>query len=84
MIDQALTYLIVLCAAAFVIWRLFLPVRYKTLITHAASGTKAPCAPEPETGLCGTGCSGCALAAPRSKTGPLGQSLQPSRESSRN
>lgn len=67
MLDQIITYLIVLGAALFVIWKLFLPLRYKTMITYAAAGKTAPCAPEPETGNCGSGCPGCALAAPKTK-----------------
>ena len=63
MLDQIVTYLIVLCAAAFFLCKLLLPVRQKTLIASALSGRQAPCAPEPETGLCGAGCSGCVLAA---------------------
>lgn len=70
MLDQTMTYLIVLSAAAFVIWTLLLPLRYKIMIRHAASGKIAPCALEPHSGLCGTGCAGCSLAAPKTKARP--------------
>lgn len=70
MLDQIITYLIVLGAALFVIWKLFLPQRCKTMIVHAASGKTAPCAPGPQAGLCGAGCAGCALAAPGNRTVP--------------
>ena len=83
MLDQILTYLVVLCAAAFVIWKLFLPLRYKTMIAHAASGKTAPCAPEPETGLCGTGCAGCALASRPAATASPGGRTRSSREPGR-
>jgi len=70
MLDQVITYLIVLGAALFVIWKLFLPLRYKTMISYGLSGKTARYDPEPQTGVCGSGCPGCALATPRSKAVP--------------
>jgi hypothetical protein len=67
MIDAIVTYAVVACAATFVAWRFFLPARLKLRIRHGLAGTKAPCAPEPESGQCGVGCSGCSLASPRKK-----------------
>ena len=61
LLDAVLTYMIVFAAAAFVLWRIFLPVRFKTVLVHRLSGRKEPCATQAEEKGCAVGCSGCAL-----------------------
>lgn len=71
-LDVTLTFMIVALAAAYVIWRVFLPVRWRTRMRSFLKGEKAPCAPEPETGACAVGCSGCALGS-RAAAGRTGE-----------
>ncbi|MCC2099436.1 MAG: hypothetical protein KDJ29_21270 [Hyphomicrobiales bacterium] len=74
MVEAILTYLIVAMAAAFVIWKIFLPVRTRTILRAVMSGQQAPCDPDADTAGCSGGCSGCTLAQPAArKTG--GQSV---------
>ena len=61
LLDTVLTYMIVFAAACFVVWRIFLPVRVKTILLHRLSGRREPCAPQAEATGCSVGCSGCAL-----------------------
>ncbi|MGE3248363.1 MAG: hypothetical protein AB7F96_03195 [Beijerinckiaceae bacterium] len=65
MIDALAAYAIVAAAAAFVVWKLFVPVRFKTILWHTAAGKEAPCAPDAATSGCGEGCPGCGLAGRR-------------------
>jgi hypothetical protein len=62
-LDQFVTFVIVLAAALYVIWKIFLPVRTKTRLRYLASGSKAPCEPVSPQGGCAVGCAGCSLAA---------------------
>ncbi len=66
LLDQAVVFAIVAVAAAYVVWRIFLPVQVKTKIRYRLAGKDAPCAPVQDNG-CGGGCAGCAVAAPRSR-----------------
>lgn len=62
-VDQAVTFAIVAVAAAYVVWRVLLPVQTKTRIRYRLAGKDVPCAPLQDTG-CVVGCAGCAAAAP--------------------
>ncbi|MCB1438739.1 MAG: hypothetical protein H6888_06260 [Nitratireductor sp.] len=64
-LDQFLTFAIVLAAAVYVIWKIFLPVQTKTRLRYLARGSKAPCEPVTPEGGCAVGCAGCSLAAVR-------------------
>ncbi|MCC0030127.1 MAG: hypothetical protein H6891_07670 [Brucellaceae bacterium] len=68
-LDYAVTFAIVLAAALYVVWRIFLPVHVRTKIRHRLAGREAPCAPAAEQTGCAVGCSGCALAGPGDRHG---------------
>lgn len=63
LLDQASVFIIVAVAAAYVVWRVLLPVQLKTKIRYRLAGQKEPCAPQDDG--CAGGCAGCAVAAPR-------------------
>jgi hypothetical protein len=63
LLDQAAVAVIVAVAAAYVVWRVLLPVQVKTKIRYRLAGQKEPCAPQDDG--CAGGCAGCAVAAPR-------------------
>jgi multidrug resistance efflux pump len=67
MFDAILTYLIVALAAAFVIWKILLPVRVRTTLRARLAGDQVPCAPDAETAGCEGGCPGCGLAKPAAR-----------------
>ncbi|MDP4594307.1 MAG: hypothetical protein NWT00_07050 [Beijerinckiaceae bacterium] len=62
MLDIALTSLIILAAAAYVLWTLVLPVRARMIVSAVVRGKPVPCEPEAETTGCAGGCAGCGLA----------------------
>ena len=68
MTDAIITYAIVAIAAGFVLWKLILPVRVKTIVRYTLAGKQAPCAPVTREGGCAGGCSGCGLAKVANKT----------------
>lgn len=64
MLDIVLTSLIVMAAAAYVVWTLILPVRARTIVSAFVRGKPAPCEPDAATTGCAGGCPGCGLAKP--------------------